>query len=320
MKKRIAILGATGHIAKGLIYGLGLSGEYDLFLFARSTEKVKDFLDFINCNIQSKVYSFEYFNKFKYDVVINCVGVGDPEKLKNLGGLIFNLTETFDNLVLKYLETYTSTLYINFSSGAVYGTSFAFPVDEGSLTTININNITPSDFYSIAKMNTEAKHRAYVDLNIVDLRIFGYYSRFIELEAKFFLSEVITSLKNSKIFITGPGNMIRDYISFQDLVSLIKKCMQVQKINDSYDVYSLKPVTKFEILEYFKENYDLNYVINNDIIISTITGSKEHYYSNSKKSTCIDYRPQHTALENIIQESEFILQSLLHHKYIRVGG
>lgn len=309
MKKRVAILGASGHIAKGLIYCFSMSEEYDLFLFARSVEKVNDFLKSINYAIQSNIYSFQDFNCFTYDVVINCIGVGDPEKLKSLGGSIFTLTETYDNLILNYLETHPAVLYINFSSGAVYGTSFASPVDEGFLTSININNITPSDYYSIAKINTEAKHRAHTELNIVDLRIFGYYSRFIDFGAKFFLSEIISSLKNRKAFITGPGNMTRDYISFKDLALLIGKCMQIPKINDCFDAYSLRPVTKFEILEYFKENYGFDYIIDNVINTSTITGSKEHYYSNIKKAVCIDYHPQYTALENIIQESKVILRS-----------
>ena len=291
-KKRIAILGATGHIAKGLIYGFNKSGKDELYLFARSVKKLTEFLNSINNSGKYEKYiRFQEFDHFKYDVVINCVGVGDPEKLKNMSGSIFTVTEIYDNLVLNYLETNPQVLYINFSSGAVYGKNFDSPVVDTSQITIDINNITPSDFYSIAKINTEAKHRALKNLRIVDLRVFGYFSRFIELEAKFFLSEVISCIKYGREFVTGPGNMVRDYINLQDLVSLIENIILQIAINDAFDVYSLKPVTKFEISDYFQKSYGFKYILDTNINTLTITGSKEYYYSNSKKAQSIGYQP-----------------------------
>ncbi|WP_342478620.1 hypothetical protein NYE24_10505 [Paenibacillus sp. FSL H7-0350] len=37
------------------------------------------------------------------------------------------------------------------------------------------------------------------------------------------------------------------------MVRLIKLCMQGEVQNEAYDVYSLKPAAKFEILDYFAE-------------------------------------------------------------------
>jgi len=56
--------------------------------------------------------------------VINCVGIGDPGKLRNEMSSIFRVTERFDNLVLDYLECHPSALYLNMSSGAAYGQDF----------------------------------------------------------------------------------------------------------------------------------------------------------------------------------------------------
>lgn len=80
--KKIAILGATGHIAKSLISNFKRSENYNLYLFARSDEKLNNFLKSINYSENVEKISLNDFNKKKYDAVINCIGISDPEKLK----------------------------------------------------------------------------------------------------------------------------------------------------------------------------------------------------------------------------------------------
>jgi nucleoside-diphosphate-sugar epimerase len=308
--KRIAILGATGHIAKSLIDGFCRAGKYKLFLFARSRDRLGKFLADIQCGNNVSLKLFSEFYHAEYDVIINCVGIGDPGKLKNAGISIFRLTETYDNLVLDYLEAYPEALYINFSSGAAYGTEFSTPVNETTCTRMAINHIAPSDYYGIAKINAEAKHRALDTLNIVDLRVFGFFSRFIDLRNQYFMSEVISCVKYGKGFETGPENITRDFVHPRDLMFLIEKCIAKKTINDVFDVYSLKPATKFEILDYFNRQYGLKYTVKENINISTATGIKNHYYSKNRKAQNIGYYPQFASLESIIQESKAILQKV----------
>jgi nucleoside-diphosphate-sugar epimerase len=146
------------------------------------------------------------------------------------------------------------------------------------------------------------------DLNIVDLRIFGYFSRFIDLNAQYFMSEVISCVKDGKVLVTGEENMIRDYVHPSDLMSLIEKYIVVQPLNDVFDVYSLKPVMKFEILEYFAKQYGLKYSIKDDMQISAATGIKDYYYSDYKKAEQIGYSPQFTSMDSIIEESRLIFE------------
>ena len=98
------------------------------------------------------------------------------------------MTEYYDNLILDNLNKYQSTIYINISSGAVYGTDFKKPANSSFTTEIDVNNITTIEHYRIAKLNSEVKHRSLSDFKIIDLRIFGFFSRFIELEKDFLLS------------------------------------------------------------------------------------------------------------------------------------
>lgn len=308
---RIAILGATSHIAKGLIFGLHGSDGNELFLFARSPERVRLFLESIGAaNSQLiKVKPFSEFSDNDYDAVINCVGIGNPARLANELTAIFSITETFDNLVLAYLQGHQQTLYINFSSGAAYGTDFSAPVDVTSQARFNINSIDLSEYYGIAKVNSEAKHRAMKDYNIVDLRVFSFFSRFIDLNSKFLLSEIISCVRNGKELLTDSSSIIRDYVHPKDLAALVRCCINKERINAAYDVCSLKPVTKNELLDYFSSTYNLKYRVSDAYVEVTVTGKKDNYYSISRAVEGIGFIPRVTSLDTIAEVSREILGS-----------
>ena len=124
MNKRIAILGATSHIAKGLISNFAQNTECKLFLFARSHKCIEEFLKENSLKGDILIKGFKDFHSYEYDVIINCVGLGVPNKLKGKTDLIFQLNEEFDNMVISYLDKHPRSRYINFSSGAVYGNNF----------------------------------------------------------------------------------------------------------------------------------------------------------------------------------------------------
>lgn len=305
---RIAILGATSHIAKGLIYNFNKKETNELFLFARSKDRLLEFLKNIECVENFHLKGFDELNKERYDVIINCIGISSAADFKERVSSFCRLTEQFDNLVLDYINNHPDTLYINLSSGAAYGTDFSVPVNESTYSRWDINHISEADYYGIAKLNSEAKHRALKDLNIVDLRVFGYFSRFISLESRFLLTEIISCVREGKEFVTGPDNIVRDYIHHNDLHSLVEKCINRKTISDVFDVYSLNPVKKFEILDYFASQYGLQSRIDDKYRSFTATGRKDNYYSLNKRAQTIGYKPQCTSLDCIVQESEAILR------------
>ena len=88
---------------------------------------------------------------------------------------------------------------------------------------------------------------------------------------------------------------------------MINKCINIRKINDVFDVYSLKPITKFEILDYFTENYGLVYKIEKGIFGENATGIKDNYYSINKKAQNIGYKPIYTSMDCIVEQSKAIL-------------
>ncbi len=312
--KRVAILGATSHIAKGLILNFFKKAEeYSVGLFARNTRKVFEFLELIEVDDEnSHVFEIEWFNKGKekFDVVINCVGAGTPGKVTSLADGIFRLTEEFDNLCLEYLQNNPDTLYINLSSGAVYGSFFAAAASSRTKTEIDVNNFKQADFYGLAKLYSECKHRAMADLNIVDLRIFAYFSRFIDLHGKYLMTEVVNSILHNKVFRTTPDDIVRDFVHPDDLFFLVECCIKNKKLNDSFDVYSLAPVSKFELLDFLSSSFGLKYQIEGDVKFLNATGIKSQYFSEFRKAEKIGFFPKLKSIESIGIE----LKKMLHLK------
>jgi hypothetical protein len=86
--------------------------------------------------------------------------------------------------------------------------------------------------------------------------------------------------------------------------------MEQTKLNTAFDVCSKKPVTKFEMLDFFKSTYDFEYTILPDASITSVTGNKNNYFSESKKTSDIKFKPQYTSLECISLITKQILEKL----------
>jgi len=304
---RIAILGATSHIAKNLVWFFRRDSQVQLFLFARNQGAVHEFLTATDGTNPPIVAGFDTFAAGQYDAVINCVGIADPLKQKNAGAEICRLTERFDNLVLDYLAEHEKTVYVSFSSGAVYGTAFDAPADANSLASIAVNGIMPTDYYRIAKLNAEAKHRAMTDRNIIDLRLFGFFSRFIDLHAGFLLTEMMQCVMGRRPFTTNAVDIMRDYVAPGDLFALVKSCIASNGINRPVDVFSAGPIRKSELITLFSCDFGLETKIDKEVRVSP-TGPKLAYYSaNHVATSLLNYIPALTSRDAVRDEAKEII-------------
>ncbi|MBU3916205.1 NAD(P)-dependent oxidoreductase [bacterium] len=306
-KKHVMILGATGHIAKSLVERFcGIKQKYHLFLYSRRRDNLEYVFNILgtfsnDCHFRD----YTVFGKDHTDIIINCAGVGTPEKVKILGKEIITLTEKIDDLVLAYINEHPHVIYINLSSGAIFGEDFTSPVSEKSKMVIE--NISKKNYYAVAKFNAETRHRRLKHLNIIDLRVFSFFSRHIDLNADFLLTDIINCIKNGSEFQTDSNNIVRDYVHPDDLFDLVERCISLSDTNDVFDVYSRSPVTKTELLAFFEENYNLKYTINNERSNISPTGMKSNYYSINRKAQKLGYIPKYSSLNTIAKESEHIL-------------
>ena len=161
----LAILGATSHIAKGLIHRFLAHPQHHLHLFSRNPDQVEQFLDAIGhsgshfCSICS---DYNQLGSLSCEAIINCIGVETRTTLDCDFTRYFTVTEEFDNLVLSYLKTVNrNTLYLSFSSGAVYGNGFSNPAGEFTTNPIKVNHVKPEDYYGLVRLNAEAKHSLF---------------------------------------------------------------------------------------------------------------------------------------------------------------
>ena len=158
---KIAILGSTGHVGKNLAYYFGNEYTHELFLFSRNEKKLEKTVSQLGLKKNFSVRTYDEFNNSKYDVVINCVGISDPAKIKSSQGTILETTEKFDTMTLDYLERFPESKLINFSSGIVYGGNFSSPITKTILIDENFDGGKKNgrSEYALSKINSEIKHR-----------------------------------------------------------------------------------------------------------------------------------------------------------------
>jgi nucleoside-diphosphate-sugar epimerase len=304
---KIAILGATSQIAQDLILSFSKNQDYDFSLFGRNVALLKKWINSENLSEKYQVQEYsEFGNHQKYDVIINFVGIGDPVKAQKMGSDIFKVTEKYDDMALEYLKQHKKTKYIFLSSGAVYGGNYQEPVDKDTVATIDINNLKSTDWYTLAKLYAEAKHRSLSDSSIVDVRVFNYFSHTQDMSARFLITDIIRAIKNKKVFKTSADNIVRDFITPPDFYCLIQAIIDYDSTNMVLDCYTKSSVSKFNLLNELKSGFGLEYEVEEDINIVNATGIKSNYYSLNKAAKSISYNPKNTSLEGIIQEIGFL--------------
>jgi nucleoside-diphosphate-sugar epimerase len=306
---RIAILGATSQIAKDLIDLLCKNGSYELYLYARKPSA-------INISLKNDPYSnirhigdYDSFGlNREFDGLINFVGVGNPAMVAQMGADIFDLTFKFDQLALNYLHVYPKCRYIFLSSGAAYGSDFRLPAQQETVAKIPINGLTYHDWYGVAKLHAECRHRSYKDLSIIDFRIFNYFSSSQDIDARFLISDIIRAIRDKKIFRTTSANVVRDYLHPSDLFNLLLLVLTAEQKNDVVDCYSRAPVDKLTLLKYMKDKFEFNFEFTEQDSSINSTGEKANYYSLNNKAKKFGYLPTLSSLEGIARESEIILK------------
>lgn len=276
---KISILGAGGQIGRSITDELK---GYELKLYSRE-ENVYD---------KQYVFQLESFTNHRHEVIINCTGISNIKGEQESGYNIFSIHEKWDNVILDYMIKHPSTLYINMSSGAVYG------ILNG------IEEIAPEHYYGISKLNMEAKHRSLSHLNIVDLRVFSYVSKYINLDSNFFIAEVIKAVRDKTTFVTNDVNIVRDYLHPKDLAYIIRLVVdrwENKKINCCFDTYSDVCVTKGCLLKVLKDECGLKVKYEDSGFHHSITGFKSEYFStNHKLGRELGYVPIYTSLDAIL--------------------
>ncbi|WP_347988754.1 NAD(P)-dependent oxidoreductase [Methylomonas sp. AM2-LC] len=307
---RIAILGASSEIAKDLIFAYSETNDIKLYLFARNADKVNAWLLSVGLAGRYVAASFTEFGLQEYDAIINFVGVGNPVKAQALGNSIFDITLRFDELVLDYLQTHENCRYLFLSSGAVYGSGFKKPATQETVANIPVNNLTPHDWYGVAKLYAECRHRSFPTLSIVDIRVFNYFSHTQDLSARFLITDILRAIRDNTILKTSPDYIVRDFLHPSDFYGLVQALLSAPPANDVVDCYSRSPIDKPTLLATMQEKFQLQYEVAEAAGVNA-TGNKAHYYSLNHKASAFGYSPKYSSLEGVLLESQLIIEHSL---------
>ena len=306
---KVALLGASSQIAKGLLKIFIQDEGHQMHLFTRDLSSFQQWIKSNKINSSHlSANSLEAFNHaVEYDLIINFIGIGDPSKAINMGASIFDITYDYDHLVLNYLSMHPKTKYIFMSSGVVYGDIFEHPASMDSKAIININSLQHTDWYAMAKLYAEARHRALQELCIIDIRVFNYISSDIDLGSRFLISDALRAINNKEILKTNDHNIFRDYIGPEDLHQLILRLIDQPFLNKSVDCFTSKVTDKFSILELLRLNFGLQYELVKSQAGIDAYGSRDNYFSINQQAGDYGYKPLYTSLENIFKASEELL-------------
>lgn len=300
--KTVALLGCRGQIGRSLIDNLPRDWMLRLFCGEPSS------LDAVSAGRSVCAQSYEAFGQEAYDIVINTAGPGDPAQHRAMGGEMLRITERFDNMVLDYLSQHPEAGYIYMSSGAVYGPDSLGGPSQGSTSVVDVDHLDRCNAYALAKICAEAKHRLAGDWRIADLRIFGFFSRYINLQSQFFAAQAVAHLCRGATFHTHSSDFVRDYISPRDLADLIVWIIGQGIPNQAFDAVSAAPVSKFQMLDTLRERFGLRYVIDDGVVMPPVKSPSEGVTSHQKS-----YKSQHcskfTSLETISRAVDEIMSA-----------
>lgn len=305
---RIAVLGATSQIAKDLVLSFAAQNTHELVLYARRPQYVSQWLADVNLTERYPAYDFEAFTADKYfEVVINFVGVGNPAQAASMGASIFDVTLKYDQMALDYLRRHPLCRYIFLSSGAVFGSNFEEPVNESSKTIISVNDLQPEDWYAVAKFHAECRHRSLVNLPIVDVRVFNYFSHTQDLQGRFLITDILRSIREKKVLQTAADYIMRDFLHPRDFYNLISALIAAPTTNVAVDCYSRAPIGKSTLLMAMKTEFGLQYETSGRPASVNATRSKPHYYTRNTRAADFGYKPTLSSLEGVLLESGKIL-------------
>jgi nucleoside-diphosphate-sugar epimerase len=304
---KIGILGATSQIAKDLIVSFSNEKDKQLHLFARRPDDVIKWLVGVGLSERYMVDHYDDFGKQEFDAIINFVGVGNPAQAAAMGSSIFDVTLQYDELALNYVRQHPECRFIFLSSGATYGSNFDAPVDARTKAVIPINNLQPQDWYGVAKLHAECRHRSLAHLPIVDIRVFNYFSHTQDMEARFLITDIVRAIRDNTVLQTSAEYMVRDFIGPDDFYQLVNAILTSPAVNDAIDCYSKAPVDKTKLLALMKAHFGLQYEVIKNASSINATGKKPNYYSLNHRAEYFGYSPIFNSLECIEHELKIIL-------------
>ncbi len=239
-----------------------------------------DSLSFLFINpITDSVHLFEEMSKLSPDIVIDASMVNDPLYCENNIQDAASINTFMPTCIFSILKNIQAPkLYINLSSGLVYGYQYKLPIKEDDLP----NPIGMRAASLLARENIVAGLAKALEIPFITLRLgnaIGYYTPFEDVTNQFVKSQ----LQNKPLIIQGDGSQARDFFDIRNLGSLVFRIISqvmglpvagiVSSSPDEY-IFSIKNQV-YNIGGYKTEGEDAFHLVTLDRLITTALGKVE---------------------------------------------
>jgi nucleoside-diphosphate-sugar epimerase len=134
-----------------------------------------------------------------------------------------------------------------------------------------------------------------------------YFSRTQDLDARFFITDILRAIRDQQVLQTSAGAMVRDYLHPGDFHQLVDCVLDAPAANRVLDCYSRAPVEKSALLGMMQQRFGLRYEVTETPAGVNATGAKPHYYSLNRQAAELGYQPACSSIDGIAAESAIIL-------------
>ena len=250
MIKNVLVLGSTGFIGTNIVKDF-LDNNYNLVVLVRNKEKLTNkFSDhnnftYIEGDIKQTSLIERVLVEHKIDLVIHLVSNLIPSssltdfnnEMREVVLPTFDLLELLSKL--KIIIVYFS------SGGTIYGNVNDL-IDESQ-------RLNPINYYGCSKLIIE-NHIRFLNttqnLSYLILRPSNVYGRYQKIEAQqgFIAVALGKFISNSSIDIWGNGEIVRDFIDVQDVAVGLRKIIEADVINMTFNIGSGEGKSLNEVL------------------------------------------------------------------------
>lgn len=262
---KVAVIGGSGFIGTNVVNELSKSKNISIISTYKNNKKFKNTrkIKWIKYDLNSEKKNMYNFLK-KPDVVVNLSWPNIPNYL----------THNHFNTYKRQKKMINNLLNNGLKNLIVLGTCFEYGNVNGKLSeTFKARPNTPYSRakYQLLKSLLEFKKKK--NFNLIWLRLFYVYGHH---PARDTLYNVINKLKNKKISsLSISGNLIRDYLSIQNVSKIIKKFVKLKKDIGIVNMCSGKPITLKKLTKK---------ILNNEKLFNKVNFKKNNsnYYEPSK--------------------------------------
>jgi nucleoside-diphosphate-sugar epimerase len=297
---RIAILGAGSYVSRAILPYLLRRSDWEALLYTRAPDHLKDWA--VERHLPAERISIEASDGFggrPFDVVVNLIGAGDPRLVVRMADGILAVTAEWDERVLQQMRKRPSARYLFASSGAAAGGDFDAPRTQGAA----LRRPAAHDHYARAKADAEERHRELGDLAITDLRLYSFYSADMGAELGYLVCSMLQNVLDRSTFVSDQHDIARDYLHPEDLSTAIMAVLRSTPQNVAFDLASLGPVRKVDLLRRFERQFGLKWKIRP----ADSPPNKMNYYSEDISVRALGFEPTFSAIEAVLEQATAFL-------------